>query len=287
MAIICEVTAVVFICGEVITGCKITGKDDGGSIICQVPLANIMVDVSPGTESLNVGQIVSVVVRAARYQIDSQTVSIVATLHGPNIYAPVYKLAPFGSADVAILSDVRARVEFEETARDELQKTQSKAWTFFAQLLYGYKTRREAPTDVTVMSLGELVLMGDGGRGSISHREHPDNSLPPGDGSTGSIRSPRTPGDGVMYVSRDPRMDLTTSSVYVHNAAVNAPASQSKSVSTSITVDTLLPSNVLVTLYEDYCSQLRVIREMIDVYSTVDLVRSHQNLWKTYAASRR
>jgi hypothetical protein len=248
-----------------------------------------MVDVSPGTESLNVGQIVSVVVRVARYQIDSQMVSIVATLHGPNIYAPVYKLAPFGSADVAILSDVRARVEFEETARDELQKTQSKAWTFFAQLLYGYKTRREAPADVTVMSLGELVLMGDGGRGFSMHRGPLNN-----DGGLGTVSHPdnsRQPGDRVMYVSRDPRMDLTTSSVYVHNAAVNAPASPSKSVTAasaiSITVDTLLPSNVLVTLYEDYCSQLRVIREMIDVYSTVDLVRSHQNLWKTYAASRR
>lgn len=74
------------------------------------------------------------------------------------------------------------------------------------------------------------------------------------------------------YVSRDPRINLSLPIVYEYKEA---------------DADSIVGSgNVLVAIFEDYCSHLRTIRELIDVYSTGELITAHKNLWQIFKKNK-
>jgi hypothetical protein len=74
------------------------------------------------------------------------------------------------------------------------------------------------------------------------------------------------------YISRDARLDLTTPSVLIMDAIEDTDAAVVK----------VSFGEALIAMYEDYCSQLRIIREMLEVYSSEDSIVQHANLWNIY-----
>ena len=72
----------------------------------------------------------------------------------------------------------------------------------------------------------------------------------------------------LKYLSRDNRLYGSTPVAL----AWNEPPADSK------VIEDLPYEHVMITLLEDYCSQLRMLREMVALYSTPELIAKHKTV---------
>jgi hypothetical protein len=91
-----------------------------------------------------------------------------------------------------------------------------------------------------------------------------------------SIKDISTGLGGISYLCRDPRLSLTEPKVYGYEKYSDGPVSNE--------INDI--NDIILALYEDYCAGLRTIREMISIYSTNDLILSHENIWLMYKKSK-
>jgi hypothetical protein len=75
-----------------------------------------------------------------------------------------------------------------------------------------------------------------------------------------------------MYISRDPRIRMTTPF-----AAVFDKPNENTPYHTNMTAE-----NVVLLLHEDYYAHLKLVRELVEIYSTPELIRAHNHLWLIY-----
>jgi hypothetical protein len=80
------------------------------------------------------------------------------------------------------------------------------------------------------------------------------------------------------YLSRDNRLNLSTPQVYNYADAIFPPNAR--------LLDNLPSSNIILILLEDYCAHLKMIREMIGIYSTGDKLLAHTNLWQIFKKNK-
>jgi hypothetical protein len=242
--VICTVTAVVFACGEVINACVVKNKDKAtGALICDTPVASIIVNHNPVFESITTGQIISTRVVDCRYVISSRKISVSAVHFTFSVSPAAYQLAPATPEDIAMLSDVLERIKYEEAEAVKMKATNAQAWSTFNQLLYAYQAVQPPPSGATVVDIKTLLA---------------------------------TPQPTYAWISRDNRLDLSTSSAYVYDAPP---------FPNNVRAVTGTPG-VHLHLFEDYCAHLRTIREMVETYSTDALITSHRNLWQCFRKTK-
>lgn len=82
------------------------------------------------------------------------------------------------------------------------------------------------------------------------------------------------------YITRDCRIQPTTPYVLaVDEAPVDRPWKQQN-------IHKVTMKEAIIAVLEDYVGHLRIVREMISVYSTADLIKSHGNLWAIYRMNK-
>jgi hypothetical protein len=244
--VIFEATAIVYAVGEIINGCVVKNKDKSGIIICGTDIASIMLNSHKSLESVTKGQIISVRVVGARYNQAAVKISVHAVPFMFQDRPIVYKIGSISEATKDLITNVLTRIEFEESEMENLKKEKARAWTFFDKLLYAYKEKQSVPTGARELNIVDIAKSG------IER--------------------------GVVYLTRDNRINLSTPTVHGY-AAAPLPAK-------AIVRSELPTSNILILLLEDYCAHLRTIREMVNIYSTEELLESHSNLWKIFAKSK-
>lgn len=245
-SVVVEVTAIVYGVGEIINGCVVTNKDKNGTIICSTEIASIMLLSNKSLESITKGQIISIRVGSVRYNKGSEKISINAI---PFLFTNkpiVYRISNITNDMKLLLTDVLNRISFEESEMKKLKSEKAKAWETFDQLLYAYKTEQTTPPGAKVLSIMDIVNKGI------------DKSI--------------------IYLSRDTRLNLSTPNVYGYDVE--------KFPEGSIKKYEVPTANVLILILEDYCAYLRTIREMIDIYSTEEVIGSHRNLWQIFKKSK-
>ncbi len=264
---IIETTAVEYAVGEIINGCKVITKHKNGIIICQTDIASIMLNAHKSLESIQIGQYISVRVGSAKYSLITNKISINAV---PFLFtkAQVAYKVNNSKLNTELFQDVLERIRKEEEAAPTLN---AKARETFNQLLYAYKEEpKNLPKTVDLVAIA----------------------------TTGIIEA--------KYISRDSRINGSTANAFVYadppdeaivrgtGSKVNALAGVSAIVSTGdkagdteVKVDPYLTTeNVILSLLEDYCSHLRTVREMVETYSTPELIASHNNLWLLFKKSK-
>lgn len=244
--VIFEATAIAYAVGEVINGCVVQNKDKNGIIICNTDISSIVMNAHKSLESITRGQIISVRVGAARYNPGASKVSISAIPFTFQEKPVVYKVGPVTEKEREFLSAVYERIAFEESEVVKLKKDKAKAWETFDQLLYAYKEEQSTPTSARVINILDLVK----------------KPLPP----------------DIKYISRDNRLNLSTPQAYAYSSPQFPPG--------AILRSELPTANVLLILLEDYCSHLRTIREMINIYTTEEILTSHRNLWQIFRKNK-
>lgn len=236
--VIFEADCLVFAIGEVLTGCEVISKDKK-LIICNTENARVFLNAVDILESVQVGQLISVRVGAVRYNIGSHAIAINALPHLFNKSVNVYKVESSTEDIKTFLQPMLERVREEEAAAQELNT--GKAWGFFNQLLYAYKTEQKPSNGATEHNIFDLI-----------------SNFP----------------KEIKYISRDNRSDLSKPIVYGYTEEPQ-PAKTGLSL-----------KEVLLIILGDYCDYLRTVREMIQVYSTAELMESHKNIWAIYKISK-
>lgn len=236
MSLICDVTGIIYTPNEVITGCVVKNKDKSGIMICEANNTSIMIKHNTLFESVNIGQVILARVGRSKYCPSSSHISVNAVPFLPNYKATVYTLGPITDDDLALLSNTLQQITDEESLTAEVKKTNNSGWNFFAQLLYPFK---EKTTPSPTREIVDLFK-----------------------------KSSTT-----VYISRDPRLDLSNPLVTV--------------VDYNESVDTVTPpAGVVMAVANDYINHLRLIREMIMTYDTDAKLKAHTNLWQIYKKHR-
>lgn len=245
--VVFEVTAIIYAVGEIINGCTVMNRDKAtGVLICNSDIASIMVSHHPSITSITKGQIISVRVVAAKYNISSTKVAISAI---PLLFSNepmIYKVGAITDTAAAMLANVLERIKYEEEQMEKLKKEKLKAWETFDQLLYAYHEPQPTPKGAKLVDIKTL--------------------LKPGTGE-------------IQYISRDSRINLSTPNVYVYPVGSAFP--EKARVRADLPI-----ANVYIVLLEDYFSHLRTIREMIEIYSTEELLKEHRNLWQIFKKNK-
>lgn len=136
LAVTFEAEVIVYRAGEVINGCTVDFKESkSGNIICSTPIAKIMVKPNEMFNSVVKGQIISVVVQSARYNISSSVITVGAT-HFTFEVPPVYKVGPLSEVPLGTLDNILEKIRDEE---ERYKKIDPKARDFFNKLLNPHK----------------------------------------------------------------------------------------------------------------------------------------------------
>lgn len=151
VAVTFEVSAIVYAIGEVLTGCKVIGRDASGIISCSNTHSVMYLDNNPLISSITVGQLVPVIVGRAKYNINKDQISINAIPFTPTSQ-PTFMLQK-DELDLdfpTLLSDVKERIAEELKLRSESTASAS-AWDFFSKLLQPYDVTSKDSTSLDDM----------------------------------------------------------------------------------------------------------------------------------------
>lgn len=86
-------------------------------------------------------------------------------------------------------------------------------------------------------------------------------------------------GKGTRYVSRDPKIYRTSPGLYIYSDVSAIPKE-------AIIRRESPPLGVIVDMLESYRAGLQMVREMVETYSTKELLDRHDNLWRIYGKMR-
>lgn len=241
-----EVEATVFSAGEVINGCTIVRKDKG-LIVAVHPSAAIMMPMQPTMESVKTGQIIPVRVAGATYDIGSEKVSVSAYPYLPSRKCTAYYIeGTITAEDKDFLANVLDRIEHEQKMRKE-EKNQ-KAISFFSDLIHPFEKTDAVIDKKSGGKSVDLLKLISGGQFAPA------------------------------YYCRNPRLPPTESNVVVYE---NPPVDPY--VSSNNKVDM---RSALLVLLEDYCDNLRIVREFLETYPP-DLVAEHKNIWRIFVNAKK
>lgn len=245
VGVICDVNAIIYGPGEVINGCTVINRSSAGIIIASTQITRITLDARhPALSSITKDQIISIRVGRCKYVIGSQQIAINAV---PYVIEQSYNIYRINGeiTNLALFDDVNERIAYEEQEQTRLQKEEPKAWATFNHMISAYKEPQKPIAEVAISI--ENVMKS-------------------------------------QYVSRDPRMDLSSKSMYTYT--VDTLPEDANTGGNHILM-TKPAEAVYLYLLEDYCAYLRSIREMIAIYSTPELIKSHNNLWLIFKNNKK
>ncbi len=225
-------------------------------------IAKISLIAHTALKSIDVGKIIPVRVAGVKYNPFSEIVSIVAVPYLPSATFTVYKC---GKVDnMSLLDDVLAKITEEETLRKALDPN---AIEIFENLLYAYKLPQTPSGELVNITklVGGYVPSVD-----VAMTEDVINT------NKTLIQTNKASINEIsingLYIGRDPRMKLTSPYVSTFNRADMIP----EGITMREDID---PIYVLLIIFNDYYNNLRICREMIEIYSTDEMIKSHAALW--------
>lgn len=240
IAIIFSCIAIIYPFNEVISGCKIIHKDKN---IIMVSTANtdITMKFNPKLDSLRIGQIIPVQAQECKYTINSNHISVSAVPFIPTKISFCYKIVcVFSQFDKNVFDQLFEKIQEEEQFREnQINKSAEK---FFSELIYPYKTVQPVPGKAKVVSLRELIKVGEFNGWYVRER-----------------------GIGIFDAS-------------AYEYGIDSPP---KSDDIKI-IDNVNARAALTDMLEDYIAGLRLVREFVELYSDPTVAKDHQNLWRLY-----
>lgn len=246
--VVFEVEAVSYSSGEIINGCLIKAKDPSGVIICESGPSSIYIAPHQYLTGLRVGQYISVRVGVAKYKIGTTKVSINAYPYLFNAKQYVYELP---SAYKLTKNDHDMLSDILNRLKSEREQrdniiAKNKKGWDFFNNLLYAWKTEQKPPSGVTIGNLDKVLK--------------DDTLPAG------------------FLSRDSRIDLSEDKFYIWK---NAPTGDDVQI-----IRGADPKDILVYMFEDLINFLRTVREMVSVYDTEALMKSHKNVWLIFMKSK-
>jgi len=132
-----EVDAIVYQTNEIINGCKIIKKEPNGIIHAKSEYAGIQLSIQPNMSIFKEGDIVPVIVKRVRYNVNQSAASILAVPFMPAVYTPTYyKISgELTKLQIDELKSLISQIENESAKFNELNAADKKLYKFFVDLL--------------------------------------------------------------------------------------------------------------------------------------------------------
>ena len=140
-----EVDAIVYQKNEIINGCNIIKKEPNGIIHGKSDHAGIQLSVQPNLSIFKEGDVVPVIVKRVRYNINQMAASVLAVPFIPMPYEPVYYNIT-GSLTKLQTDDLKSlliQIKMEEEKIKKLNTTDKKIYTFFNDLISPSKVTKD------------------------------------------------------------------------------------------------------------------------------------------------
>ena len=132
-----EVDAIVYQKNEIINGCHIIKKEPNGIIHGKSTYAGIQLSIQPNMSIFKEGDIVPVIVKRVRYNVNQTSMSVLAVPFIPIQYQPIYystngSLSKIQTAELKSLLD---QIKIEQSKLKNLNANDKKITSFFIDLL--------------------------------------------------------------------------------------------------------------------------------------------------------
>jgi hypothetical protein len=144
-----EVDAIIYFDGEIINGVTIVKKEPNGIIHAKSKYAGIQLSIQPNMTIFKEGDIVPVIVKRVRYNVNQNAASILAVPFMPSVYTPIYYniLGELSKIQIDELRYLITQIEIEETKIKNLNAADKKIFQFFIDLLNPISAKKSDKKD--------------------------------------------------------------------------------------------------------------------------------------------
>jgi hypothetical protein len=165
-----EADVIVYRVGEIINGCKIIKKEPSGIVHGASDHAGIQIDMNPAWDIYKEGDVIPVIVRRVRYNVNQDAVSVLASPLVPGEFTqpPMYQLAGFSHGVPDTAKTLIKQIAIAEQRILKMSAQHKKIYAFFADLLSQDKVSGASSMHVTDLTKAKLnpntVIAMAGGR---------------------------------------------------------------------------------------------------------------------------
>ena len=291
-----EVDAIVYQKNEIINGCHIIKKEPNGIIHGKSTYAGIQLSIQPNMSIFKEGDIVPVIVKRVRYNVNQTSMSVLAVPFIPIQYQPIYystngSLSKIQTAELKSLLD---QIKIEQSKLKNLNANDKKITSFFIDLLSPSKS-----LDPTKVSDNQKLSIAKSKKIDILDILELDHGI---------LFRPDIKFDdsSIYYISSDTNIKSAQNSKSILQNKLVSDFSQlndtdiKKQVDTDIKkqVDTdikkqselsastnIVDESVYNTYYillTQYINNIQSLQNFLIQYSTVDAIQKNKEIWKMY-----
>jgi hypothetical protein len=140
-----EVDAIVYQKNEIINGCKIIKKEPNGIIHGKSDHAGIQLSIQPNMSIFKEGDIVPVIVKRVRYNVNQTAASVLAVPFIPMPFEPVFYniVGSLSKQQITDLKSLLSQIKTEEENIKKMNVNDKKIYTFFVDLISPSKTTKD------------------------------------------------------------------------------------------------------------------------------------------------
>ena len=292
-----EVDAIVYQKNEIINGCHIIKKEPNGIIHGKSTYAGIQLSIQPNMSIFKEGDIVPVIVKRVRYNVNQTSMSVLAVPFIPIQYQPIYystngSLSKIQTVELKSLLD---QIKIEQSKLKNLNANDKKITSFFIDLLSPSKS-------------SDPIKVSDNHKLSITKSKKIDilNIL---ELDNGILFRPDIKFDdsSIYYISLDDDVKSSQNSKSILPNTLVSDFSQlndadiSKQVNTDtkkqVNTDTkkqedkstvsnnIVDESVYNTYYvllTQYINNIQSLQNFLIQYPTVDAIQKNKEIWKMY-----
>lgn len=247
-----EVDALVYLKGEIVTGCTIRKIESGGQTYAETEKISLQFKQDPALSIYKEGHIIPAVIDKVRYPVGKDKISALALPFCP-IFPPtiIYKIiAPLSNneSETLCLNKLFDKIANEEAKIKAFSKIEIKSYDFFKNLIYPFKK---------VQSLEKSTT------GKYKSMNFKDLDF--------TIFKTATEG----YICRPVELEKFLPSVYYSKTLGKDDAN-----SINISLNTMF--EIALIMLQDYIQSLILLRELVGYYPDFKTINQYADIWKMY-----
>jgi hypothetical protein len=260
-----EVEAIVYKPNEIINGCKIVKKEPNGIIHGKSEYAGIQLSIQPNMSIFNEGDVVPIIVKRVRYNVNQSAISILAIPFMPIPheiiqYNIIDQLTKPQMEDLTVLIE---SIKTEEEKISLLKASDKKIYSFFADLLSS--TAPNPPGKYTKINILKLL--------DITPAIVFKSALKYDDSN-------------IYYMESAKDFQSNLSTILEEDDS----KTKSKQLKPDISKQNIIDETVYIAYYtmlSDYLMNIQTLLNFVAYYPTFDNVQASKHLWKMYSALKK
>jgi hypothetical protein len=278
LSVMFEVDAIVYMMHEIINGCEIIKKEPNGIIHAKSNHAGIQLNIHQNMSIFKEGDVLPVIVKKVRYNINQTDISILAMPFIPMDYDVIYyKITGLPSeTELTSINNLIKQIKDEEGKISKLNTNDKKIYKFFVDLLNNQKKIPE-PKKAKKINISDLNTAKNISNGTLFKLEN------------------RCDDPFVYFIEDDEEESLLSSIASTsvasspgNNLSEKTPGNNlsEKTPGNNLSEKTIInesPFNAISQFLIQYLCNLQTLQDFIRAYPSFASVQTNKSIWKMYS----